>query len=211
MTLDAVRYQASGGSARSRVPRIVTAAGWPVLAGLIAVILGFGMLAAAALFNREAAALAGSGFLLPATRHRQQGSQVGSDQALFQIPDYRTHLDDVSLLFRIAKQKDVSIGPINYRSEASVAMPVVMRQLDFHVQAEYPKLKAFVAELLRRMPNLYLQEIQVDQLSGGSKVQATLKLSLVYEAPPDRTGLAGIRGLLQEDPVATSPRATAVR
>lgn len=167
--------------------RSATAAGWPVLAGLGALVLGLLMLGGTAILYRQAHQLIESMPQVAPTASDPVATNASSPVAAFmsQMPPVSTHLDDVGFLFKLAKERSVSIGPISYRTQAGSPLPVVMRMLDLRVEEEYPKLKAFVAELLRQMPHLYLEEIRVEQGSAAtSKAQFTLKLSFVYQSSP---------------------------
>ncbi|MBA2673398.1 hypothetical protein [Ramlibacter sp.] len=164
--------------------------GWPVVAGLLAIVAGFGLLAGAATMNHRADELAASVALVPALRPAVVTSPAPESPALI-APPYFTQLDDVSALFRVAKQQGVALGPINYSSESLPSLPVVVRIVELHVDEDYPKLKAFVAELLRTMPHAYLREIRVEQNTGAStKVRAVLQLSFVYQTGSDSAGSA---------------------
>lgn len=176
---------------RTAIQRTATTAGWPAVAGLVAFILGLLMLGATALLYQHARQLADSG--ANALSNRSQSPAPDGNTPVpggleFRAPPYGAHLEDVSLLFKLAKEQGVALGPINYRSEVSSTLPVVMRLADLRLNEDYPKLKAFVAELLRRMPHVYLQEIQIEQgNAAAAKVQATLKLAFVYQAPSDKS------------------------
>lgn len=165
--------------------RSLEATGWPVLAGVATFVVGLILLGAAAFFYRQAHKLVESAAQAspPGQEiHARTNTGASSGEAFAaQLPALGTHLDDVGLLFRLATEQGVHIGPITYRSEANPTLPVTLRLAELHMDEEYPKLKAFVAELLRQMPHLYLEEIRVEQGAASSKVQATLKLSFAYQ------------------------------
>ena len=169
------------------IRRVATTAGWPVVAGLACFIVGLLMLGATAISYQQARRLAAPAADARANRSISPASQATAPESghfeLVASP-YATHLEDVSVLFELARQHGISLGPINYRSETNSSLPVITRVADLRLSEDYPKLKAFVADLLRKVPHLYLQEIRVEQGDVPSaKVQATLKLSFVYQAP----------------------------
>lgn len=171
--------------ARARWVRYFTGSGWPALAGLGAGVLGLVMLVAAMAFQWQAAQLLEArANAIERGRHRANASiqLAAADGALFQAPAHGTHLEDVARLFKLAKAKGVNIGAIEYRSETSAALPILIRTLDLRINEPYPKFKAFVADLLSSMPHVFLQEIQVEQGHAPSyKEQYMLKLSFVYQ------------------------------
>jgi hypothetical protein len=169
------------------IRRAATTAGWPVVAGLACFIIGLLMLGATALSYQQARRLAAPAAGAPANRSLSAAPYAttpGAGSFELVAPAYATHLEDVSVVFELARQHGISLGPMNYRSEASASLPVITRVADLRLNEDYPKLKAFVADLLGKVPHLYLQEIRVDQgeAPSSTKIQATLKLSFVYQA-----------------------------
>ena len=173
------------GLGRARWVRSLAGTGWPALAGFGAVMVGVLMLGAAAYFQWQASQLMASSTQAISGRGlatRTSTQLPAADGSLLQAPAYGTHLEDVGKLFKLAKEKGVNIGTIEYRSETSAALPILIRTLDLRINEEYPKFKAFVAELLSSMPHVFLQEIQVEQGNANStKEQIMLKLSFVYQ------------------------------
>jgi hypothetical protein len=166
-------------------------AGWPVIAGLACIVAGLAMLGGAAYLNQRAGALtrpaAAAASAPPAPTPMQR-----HDNAVLVAPPSFTHLDDLGALFRIAKHQGVALGPITYSSEPVASLPVLMRVVELRVDEDYPKLKSFVAELLRGMPHAYLREIRVEQANAASaRVQASLKLSFVYQTGTDTSAPPG--------------------
>jgi hypothetical protein len=190
MSTAATSLLAAAGRALQWRWRGAFAAGWPVLIGLTALVASLLMLGAAAFSYRQAERLAHSlsgGISDRRSPAVEPGTAEPVDNLAAQLPSFTTHLWDIEVLFALAKDHGVVLGPITYRSEASPSMPVLTRLLEVRLDEEYPKIKKFVAELLKRMPHLYLEEIRVDQ--GGasaSKLQATLKISFVYQGTPAR-------------------------
>jgi hypothetical protein len=159
-------------------------AGWPVAAGAFAFLVGILMLAGAAYLHSRTRNLLES---VPV--HAAGASPAAApDAALVQttdllsgLPPYRSHTDDVSALLRIASQQGVTIRSAEYRTDSSPSLPVVFRIADIRMDEEYPKIKAFVAEALKRMPHVSLDEFRVDQAnSGAGKLQTSLRLSFAY-------------------------------
>jgi hypothetical protein len=156
---------------------------WPVASGLLGFTLGMIMLAGAAVLQYQAGAIREStldsyaaatvrtGALAPATSSRDFVSS---------LPAADRHFDDIEWLFKLAKDQGIALGSIEYRTQSTPQLPsVAVRAMELRVNEEYPKLKAFTSELLRKFPHLYLDEIKVDQ-AGAGKLKATLRLSFVY-------------------------------
>lgn len=170
-----------------RFPAVMRAAqktGWPVAIGLGGFLAGLLMLAASLVLSLQAEGL-GRASDAPAISERSESraavqARTGREPA-FDAPRYETHLDDVALIFGLATEHGVILGPVDYRTEVQSTLPVVVRTLDLRLAEDYSRFKPFVADLLARVPHLYLQEIRIDRGSvETSKTQITLKLSLVY-------------------------------
>ncbi|MDB5870673.1 MAG: hypothetical protein JWQ07_115 [Ramlibacter sp.] len=163
-----------------------TFAAWPVVAGALAFIVGILMLAGAAYLHSRARILLDSDPVqpLPAAQAEAGASATAAPIDLLSgLPPYRTHTDDVSALLKIASQQAVTIRSAEYRSDASPSLPVVFRVADIRMDEEYPRIKAFVAETLKRMPHVSLDEIRIDQASASAgKLQVSLRLSFAYRA-----------------------------
>lgn len=172
---------------------------WPAWAGMGLLVAGIALLAASMLLTQKVRASAAitdqlqirtKGELLQPSRAPGRAVAGGPYQPL------HLHLDDVGELARIAQRHNMQLGPITYRMENHATLPLAIRLVDLQVEAEYPHLKAFIADLLRSTPHAYLDEIRIEHASsaGTTRIKAALKLAFVYDKPPGgsvRTGLIG--------------------
>ena len=110
-----------------------------------------------------------------------------------------SHLDDLSTLFKLAAEQKVNLGPIGYREDVQPSAGVVIRSLELQVQDDYPKLKSFLAEVLRTMQHAYLEEVRVEVNSSDAKVASALKIGLVYERAAARDLRAVVPAATQRD------------
>jgi len=162
---------------------------WPVLAAFALTVSALAMLATAAFLYgqrdqaKQVAAQVHVQLAQMAERARLQ--PVAALAPAAEPPLLLTHLSDVETLLRLSEQKGVSIGTLQIRSDPGPDPSYRLRVVEFRVEEDYPKLKAYLADLLSRFPHLYLDELRIDQGSDpGGKVQATLRLSLVYRPSP---------------------------
>ena len=176
----------------------VRGAGWPVVLGLCAGVLGLLMGGAAQYVTQQTRQLAQAN--QAASLQQVPGQGVANPASaltefVWSVPAPQTHLDDMNRLFKLAKDSGVAVGAIVYRLEASSAAPILTRTLDLRLNEDYPKLKAFVAALLVAMPHLALQEIRVERKDAtASQQQVLLKLSFFYQS--DAKAPATARGAL---------------
>lgn len=200
------------GLARARLMQVISEADWPVLAGLCAGLCGLLMLGASWYLqrqNHQPLAAAPAALSDQAPDRRAAKLSPPSSEAAFAAPAASTHLDDLALLFRLAKVQGVKIGTIEYRSETSTALPVLVRTLDLRINEDYPRLKAFVAELLSSMPHVALQEIRVERKDASAlQEQIMLKLSFAYQTATKSAAVAPGRNRIRNPDAPAGDRAT---
>jgi hypothetical protein len=175
--------------------RHLAGAGWRMHAGLICVAMGLAGLGAAGWLERlteqalQSAAKVQAQELLAS---RTQTADTRSAASPLPLPVYSTHLNDIGVLFRVAGERGIELGPIEYRTETT-QQTYFVRAVDLQIDGTYLKVKSFVAVILQRLPHLYLREIQLEQLhataapgamaSTVSNIHFTLKVSLAYQKP----------------------------
>lgn len=110
-------------------------------------------------------------------------AQATAAENTVEAPPQESHLDDLERLFKLAKDKNLAIGTVEYRTEALLGTnATVIRTLDLRVSEDYGKLKLFISELLQSMPHATLQEIRIERKDGASlQGQVMLKLAFVYQ------------------------------
>lgn len=161
-----------------------------IVAGIGCIVIGLLMLAGAGYLRSQRAASAES-----AKELRQQLRQVSlrvadrkttTTAGSLDVPLAYAHLADVETMVRISEQQGVRLGALQFRSDGTNQSPYVVRVAEFRLEEDYTRLKAFLAELLVRMPHMYLDELRVDRSGDtGNKVQATLRMSFVYHGGMD--------------------------
>jgi hypothetical protein len=174
----------NGTKPESAWQRLTGAVGWPILCGGGAFVVGLLLMGAAAFYNHRARALTEARTPIAPETAAVSGvpSQAPpSELFLTQLPADATHLDDIGWIFKIAKEQGVNLGAVTYRAETTGAIPVVVRSMEVRVDEEYPKLKMFLAQMLRDLPHLSVDEIRIEQGNVPTgKLQATVHLSLIY-------------------------------
>jgi hypothetical protein len=146
---------------------------------------------AAALFVTGAAMFAAAGWMHKQTQAASVAPRAAAvamiatpmPEPVVDAPPYAMHTADLRALFKLAAERRLSLTSVDYQTEANRPASIIVRHLVLHVDEEYPKVKAYIAELLRTMPHSLLEEIQIEQQTTpqpSSRIQATIKLALVY-------------------------------
>lgn len=172
---------------------------WPVLAGIALAVAGIGLSAASVFISEKVRTNAAMAEQL---RGRFQGKPLQPTPAsLRAVPawsqrSFHLHLDDVGELGRTAQRHHLQLGHAAYRTKHQRALGIAVRMLDLQVEAEYPHLKAFVADLLQTMPHAYLDEIRIEQTGspGTTRIKATLKMAFVYSRPAQHSPQTELTG-----------------
>lgn len=159
---------------------------WPAIVAGVAMLAGLGMLAAAALLHwRSAAVTVELDTLVAAQEVARPGESSRRDPLSTLVPSAATRLADIRTIYELAAEKRVAPANIEYRSEAQPKAGFLLEHLELRVEDEYPKVKRLVAELLRALPNLMVEEIDIQNVgSEGAalRIRSTIRLTLVYLA-----------------------------
>ena len=90
---------------------------------------------------------------------------------------------DLKVLFKIAKSKGVSLGPVDYKREPRAKTSIVSRQIELHLTNDYSRMKEFIATILAEFPHAALQELRIERRDALSPQALILvKFSLIYES-----------------------------
>lgn len=160
---------------------------WPVLAGLAAMLAGIALLfASTRVEERKHAVVERTKQLrseLAVARAANLRGETRPRETALEVPPASMQLVDVEALVRVAEHSNVRLGSLQFRSEPIPNTPYLVRTAEFRIEEEYPRMRAFLAELLGRIPHLYLDELRVDQAAqADGKVQANVRMSFVYLA-----------------------------
>lgn len=171
---------------------------WPLLVAALAFLVGIAMLGGAAWAHRYAGRIAATSSAPVKDAAAAAASTArDSDPASVAAPPAAMHLADLRALFKLAAEKRLALGSVDYQTEPNRPAGVVLKHVVLHVDDDYPKVKGFVAELLRSTSHAQLEEIQIEQPSTpqpAPHIQATIKLAFVYRTDESGTGTLGITG-----------------
>jgi hypothetical protein len=159
---------------------------WPAIVVGVAILAGLAMLAAATLLHWRSAAVMSE---LTAPASSAQGVARPAEHSrhgpLFTlVPSAAMRLSDIRTVYELAGEKRVALPSVEYRSEAQPKAGLVLEHMDLRLEEDYPKVKLLLAELLRALPNLMVEEIDIQAAGSGpaARIQTTARLTLVYLA-----------------------------
>ena len=156
-------------------------AGWPVLLGVALILMGGALLVASAYLRSLAAAESDEAGKWRLALAAPASTAPQGNRGELQLPPYAVHLSDLDAFLRSAPPHGVALGSLTLRSE-QVGKATVTRHLEVQVDAGYESLKRFVADVLARLPNAFLDEIRIEQMteSGSARISGSLKVGMAY-------------------------------
>ena len=102
-------------------------------------------------------------------------------------PDDAQYLKDRGAIFLLAKKFNLALGVVEYKAEPLQKSPLTVRSADFKTADDYPKVKAFLSEVLAQYPHVALREWRIERNDGFAAQGALLiRLSLVYSVGGDK-------------------------
>lgn len=156
---------------------------WPFITGIGAAALALVLLGAARHLEAEAATSLRRGVQAPSSM-AAAGALPLEGRAYLRIPADESHLEDLRQMFAIGAENGIRFGRVEYRVETLDTLQTIVRVADLQVAEDYPKVKAMLAELMRRLPHCFLQEIRIDRKDHRTaEAQVTLRLAFLYKTP----------------------------
>lgn len=165
--------------------------GWPAALGLVLLGLAIAVqtLAVPAVQTQTAAARATQ----EALRQRTQKPPEKQDSAVAQQAAFLASLpvggtdagsDTVKAIHRIAAAHGVRLATGEYRMVREGNDPFQRYQITLPASASYPKLRAWVAQMMNEIPNLALDELSLRREDVGTeKIEARMRFTLFMKAP----------------------------
>jgi hypothetical protein len=167
--------------------RILNVRNWPWMASAILVLLTVVLQLVAYGLAQKTNAL--DQMLTAAVPTRSEPPDIQADMAA-SLPDHASYTQNLASFFKIASASGIELGAIDYRVEDNPKLPfLVYRSIEFRLNDEYPKVKAFLSRVLQKLPHASLQEIRIekkDVLTAQGAVQ--VKLTLLYRVTPPALG-----------------------
>lgn len=88
----------------------------------------------------------------------------------------------VETLYRVARQHQLTLEEVIYQDQQSQSKALVEYLIDFQVQQSYPRVKAFVTELLAALPYLALEQISFERNEiENAQIQSRMQFKLFLE------------------------------
>lgn len=164
---------------------------WPWVVSLLLIVLAVALGVASIVLTKKARDLEKQLQSAPATPIHRQVSQDQLD-VVATLPDHAIYTRDLADFFKIANVSAIELGTIDYKVEDNSRLPfLVNRSIEFRLNDEYPRAKAFLSRVLQKLPHASLQEIRIekkDVLTAQAAIQ--VKMVLLYRASPAGDGVA---------------------
>lgn len=105
-----------------------------------------------------------------------------SNELLSGTPKLVQVTNAVETLYRVAQQHQLNLEEVIYQDHQSQTKALVEYLIDFRVDQSYPRIKAFVTELLIALPYLALEQMSFERDEiDNERVQSHLRFKLFLE------------------------------
>jgi len=172
-----------------RLPRVLSLHHWPLVTCLLLVLVAGALQWTSFALKQKSLALEQQSAAAP-TAGASQGLPDMEADLVASLPDQGSYTRDLASFFKIANDSAMELGAIDYRVEENPKLPyLINRSMEFRLNDEYPKVKAFLSRVLQKLPHVSLQEIRIekkDVLTAQGAVQ--VRLVLLYRVMPTNSG-----------------------
>lgn len=109
-------------------------------------------------------------------------STTSSEDLLEGAPKLMQVTNAVEILYRVAQQHQLMLEEVVYQDQQSKDKQLVQYAIDFSVEQSYPRIKAFLIELLAALPYLALEQISFerDDIQNG-QIQSHFRFKLFLD------------------------------
>lgn len=170
--------------------------GWPAVLSCVLILAAGACLAGAWFANHQGHEVKRAIVVLQRTQKATPARQTTSNDPLPAAPQDSQYLGDLKAILTLAKTSGISLGVVEYKTEHNEKLPLTLRTIELKIREDYPKVKAFLSQVLTDFPYGSLQEIRVER-ADGLAAQGTLliRLMLVYKTAgsgPDKAVMPAI-------------------
>lgn len=96
------------------------------------------------------------------------------------LPLHTEKTTQIEQIIAIASQQDLKVSAVNYQSKQEKYYSIT--EMKFSTQSAYPKLKAFISEVLYQLPNVALKALDMQRLKSDQPlVRSDIRLTLYYK------------------------------
>ncbi len=104
-------------------------------------------------------------------------AQLGRFYAFF--PLRSTLSEQLRVLHEVADSHQLNMGQVDYKLSQVMGTPLIRYQISYKLLTDYPALRHYLADLLIKLPNASLDNIELKRVSDPTKVpEAQFNVSL---------------------------------
>lgn len=163
--------------------------GWPAALGVLLLLLAWPLAhwgADGARAQADAARVAQTAERERAARQPDPGADQASRLADFQrqLPDAAAALEAVQLIHRSAAEHGVTLATGEYRLLRESGTRLQRYQITLPADGAYPALRAWMADVLNRLPSIALDDLSLSRDTvGETRVEARVRWSFYLRSP----------------------------
>jgi hypothetical protein len=101
---------------------------------------------------------------------------------LSSAPEVKQVTYAIETLFSIASKHQLKLEEVMYQSQDTKKVPLLIYAIDFSVEQRYPRIKAFITDLLQALPYLALEQVSFEREEiRASQIRSDLRFILFME------------------------------
>lgn len=165
-------------------PRVSLPPGWPAIAGFALVVAASVTLALTAVLRHQTQSLRSQiGSIAAEQTHAAMRDQQLALTDALRVPAYSSRLADVATIAGVLKRQKLEATELTYRSGSIPDAQLRTLSTDLQVQSDYLAAKNLAAELLRKLPHAYIEDLRLERDTAAPvRLRTTIRLMLVYES-----------------------------
>lgn len=106
------------------------------------------------------------------------------NQFITAFPSLTTRAGKLNELVEIAKQQELLLNEVTYKTEANVHQPFNRYQVELNVLASYPEIHRFLSSVLEKMPFVAIESLNLSRESAlDEAVEARIQFTFYFKRP----------------------------
>jgi hypothetical protein len=104
------------------------------------------------------------------------------NQYISEFPSLATRASKLNQLVEIAKQQQLLLNEVTYKTESNIHQPINRYQVELSVLASYPAIHHFISSVLQKMPFVAIESLNLSRESRQDEaVEARIVLTFFFK------------------------------
>ena len=114
----------------------------------------------------------------------RQTTDLEENQYIASFPSLTTRASKLNELVEIAKQQELLLNQVIYKTESNTHLPLNRYQVEMSVLTSYPEAYRFISTVLQKMPFVALESLNLSRASGlDEAVETHIQFTFFFRRP----------------------------